>query len=79
MSNPVINTDGSSTLNVLSSEVLITTAFQDADPMGIIYHGNYFRFFETARHELLKKLVIATMIWLSQVMSGQSLMSVFVM
>ncbi len=56
MSDTVINTDGSSTLNVLSSEVLITTAFQDADPMGIIYHGNYFRFFETARHEMLKKI-----------------------
>ncbi|WP_155694783.1 acyl-CoA thioesterase [Aliivibrio fischeri] len=35
---------------------MITTAFQDADPMGVVYHGNYFRFFEKARHEMLEKI-----------------------
>lgn len=31
-------------LHPLSAEVTIVTSFQDADPMGVIYHGNYFRF-----------------------------------
>ena len=31
---------------LLTAELTLTTAFQDADPMGVIYHGNYFRFFE---------------------------------
>ncbi len=59
MSSSVVNTeDKSDTLEIkaLSAEVLITTAFQDADPMGVVYHGNYFRFFEKARHEMLEKI-----------------------
>ncbi|WP_299019843.1 thioesterase family protein [uncultured Photobacterium sp.] len=40
----------------LSSEVTILTSFQDADPMGVVYHGNYFRFFEEARRVLMGKL-----------------------
>lgn len=40
----------------LHAEVLVTTTFQDADPMGVVYHGNYFRFFEAARHALLDKI-----------------------
>ncbi len=40
----------------LQAEVVLTTSFQDADPMGVIYHGNYFRFFEAARHALLEKI-----------------------
>ncbi|MDD9195690.1 acyl-CoA thioesterase [Aliivibrio sp. S3MY1] len=59
MSNSVVNIeDKSDTLEIkaLSTEVLITTAFQDADPMGVVYHGNYFRFFEKARHEMLEKI-----------------------
>lgn len=32
------------------------TTFQDADPMGVVYHGNYFRFFEAARHALLDQI-----------------------
>ncbi|CED70912.1 putative thioesterase [Aliivibrio wodanis] len=54
MSNSVVNAEGNT--HVLSAEVLITTAFQDADPMGVVYHGNYFRFFEKARHEMLEKI-----------------------
>ena len=54
MSNSVVNAEEN--IRVLSAEVLITTAFQDADPMGVVYHGNYFRFFEKARHEMLEKL-----------------------
>ena len=40
----------------LKVEVTLVTSFQDADPMGIIYHGNYFRFFEAARHALLEQI-----------------------
>ncbi len=35
----------SDVLHPLESEVTLVTSFQDADPMGVIYHGNYFRFF----------------------------------
>ncbi len=40
----------------LETEVTLTTSFQDADPMGVIYHGNYFRYFEEARRVLLDKI-----------------------
>ncbi len=40
----------------LTAEVTLTTSFQDADPMGVIYHGNYFRFFEEARYVLMQKI-----------------------
>ncbi|WP_305375005.1 acyl-CoA thioesterase [Photobacterium leiognathi] len=40
----------------ISAEISLTTSFQDADPMGVIYHGNYFRYFEEARHQLMNKL-----------------------
>ncbi|CAM2926560.1 acyl-CoA thioesterase [Vibrio rarus] len=40
----------------LESEVTLVTSFQDADPMGVIYHGNYFRFFEEARRVLMDKI-----------------------
>ena len=40
----------------LEDEVIIKTAFQDADPMGVIFHGNYFRFFQAARDQVMDKL-----------------------
>ncbi|OEE88811.1 4-hydroxybenzoyl-CoA thioesterase [Enterovibrio norvegicus FF-162] len=40
----------------LRAEATIVTSFQDADPMGVIYHGNYFRFFEEARRLLMEKI-----------------------
>jgi Fe-S oxidoreductase len=40
----------------LTAEITLTTSFQDADPMGVIYHGNYFRFFEEARRVLMLKV-----------------------
>lgn len=42
--------------NALTSSVLMTPSFQDADPMGVVYHGNYFRFFEEARRVMLDKI-----------------------
>ncbi|GAB3517274.1 acyl-CoA thioesterase [Photobacterium alginatilyticum] len=41
---------------VLDAEITLVTSFNDADPMGIVYHGNYFRFFEEARRVLMDKL-----------------------
>lgn len=40
----------------LESEVTLVTSFQDADPMGVIYHGNYFRYFEEARRVMMDKI-----------------------
>ncbi|MDD1782926.1 acyl-CoA thioesterase [Enterovibrio sp. ZSDZ35] len=40
----------------LRAEAKLVTAFQDADPMGVVYHGNYFRYFEEARRLLMEKI-----------------------
>ena len=40
----------------LSAELTLITSFQDADPMGVIYHGNYFRYFEEVRRLLMEKM-----------------------
>ena len=40
----------------LRSTVNVTIPFQDADPTGFAWHGNYFRYYDTARVALLKKL-----------------------
>ena len=40
----------------LEASVTITVPFHDADPAGIVWHGNYFRYFELARCELLDRL-----------------------
>jgi len=37
-------------------EVDIKVPFEDGDPMGVTWHGNYFRYFERARCELLDKI-----------------------
>lgn len=37
-----------------SAEVLITVPFHDLDPAGIVWHGNYARYFEVARCALLE-------------------------
>jgi len=40
----------------LSAEVRIKVPFQDVDAMRIVWHGNYFRYFEEARAALLDKI-----------------------
>jgi acyl-CoA thioester hydrolase len=35
--------------------VEITVPFHDVDPMGVVWHGNYFRYLEVAREALLKQ------------------------
>ncbi|MCC8378460.1 MULTISPECIES: acyl-CoA thioesterase [Xenorhabdus] len=39
-----------------SSEVKLTVPFHDTDPMGVVWHGNYFRYFEIAREALMEQL-----------------------
>lgn len=38
-----------------SVEVEISIPFHDVDAMGVVWHGNYFRYFEIAREALLRK------------------------
>ena len=40
----------------LTATVEIEIPFQDGDPMGVTWHGNYFRYLEEARCALLKEL-----------------------
>lgn len=40
----------------LAATVEIRVPFQDADPAGVVWHGNYFRYFDTARCALLEKI-----------------------
>ena len=42
------------TVKTLTSEVEILIPFQDADPAGVVWHGNYFRYFDAARCALLE-------------------------
>ncbi len=34
---------------ILTAEVELTVPFHDVDPAGLVWHGNYFRYFEVAR------------------------------
>ena len=40
----------------ISAQVTVRIPFQDADPAGVVWHGNYFRYFETARLALLEEI-----------------------
>lgn len=40
----------------ISARASIRIPFQDADPAGVVWHGNYFRYFETARLALLEEI-----------------------
>jgi acyl-CoA thioester hydrolase len=42
--------------NNLSAEIEFTVEFYDVDSMDIVYHGNYFKYFEKARCALLNKI-----------------------
>ena len=41
---------------LLSAQVVIDVPFHDCDPMQVVWHGNYARYFEVARCELLRKI-----------------------
>ncbi|NUF48708.1 acyl-CoA thioesterase [Gilliamella sp. ESL0250] len=38
-----------------SSTIEYTTSFHDTDAMGVVWHGNYLKFFEKAREALFQK------------------------
>jgi len=40
----------------ISAQATVRIPFQDADPAGVVWHGNYFRYFETARLALLEEI-----------------------
>ena len=40
----------------LEATVRVLIPFQDGDPMGVTWHGNYFRYMESARSALLDKI-----------------------
>lgn len=41
---------------LLSAQVIIEVPFHDCDPMQVVWHGNYARYLEVARCELLRKI-----------------------
>lgn len=41
---------------MIAADVMIKAQFYDLDPMEIVWHGNYVRFFEQARCELLDRI-----------------------
>jgi acyl-CoA thioester hydrolase len=41
---------------LLQASVDVEVPFQDLDPMQVVWHGNYFRYFEQARAALLRKI-----------------------
>jgi len=45
-----------SSKSLLSAEVVIEVPFHDCDPMQVVWHGNYARYLEVARCELLRKI-----------------------
>lgn len=51
MTHSLLKTDPRFTI-----EIEITVPFYDADAMGIVWHGNYYRYLEVAREALLKQL-----------------------
>ncbi len=38
-----------------SIEIIQKVPFHDLDPMHVVWHGNYFKYFDTARFELFKE------------------------
>lgn len=41
---------------MIAAETLIVAQFYDLDPMQVVWHGNYLRYFEQARCNLLDKI-----------------------
>jgi acyl-CoA thioester hydrolase len=44
------------TTAALEAEIEVDVPFHDCDPMGVAWHGNYFRYLESARSALLTKI-----------------------
>ena len=39
-----------------TTRIVHNIPFHDIDPMGVVWHGNYFRYFESAREALLNQI-----------------------
>lgn len=48
-----------SSSNILSHETEVTVRFNEADPLGIVWHGHYLRYFEDGREAFGKKYGIS--------------------
>ena len=48
----------------LSTEIEISPAFHDLDPMNIVWHGHYIKYLELARCALLARLLMSS--WMSR-------------
>ncbi len=42
-------------MSELVAEIEMSPAFHDCDPMNVVWHGNYFKYLEIARCELLRR------------------------
>ncbi|HAH31185.1 MAG TPA: 4-hydroxybenzoyl-CoA thioesterase [Elusimicrobia bacterium] len=43
-------------INDLSAEIEAQVPFCDLDPLGVVWHGNYYKYFELARTELMRSI-----------------------
>lgn len=50
-----MNDDAKRRDDALTIEVELEPAFHDCDPMCVVWHGNYFKYFEIARCALLRR------------------------
>jgi acyl-CoA thioester hydrolase len=50
-----MNSDSREQDQALSLEIGLEPAFHDCDPMGVVWHGHYFKYFEIARCALLRR------------------------
>ena len=41
---------------LFKTEMKLTVQFYDLDPMNVVWHGNYLKYLESARCDLLKKI-----------------------
>jgi len=43
-------------MSILEAKVELTVAYHDCDPAGVVWHGNYLKYFDAARCALLDKI-----------------------
>lgn len=47
---------GPGAMKELSAEIEAQVPFCDLDPLGVVWHGNYYKYFELARTELMRSI-----------------------
>lgn len=48
--------ESSSPESYASKEITLRVPFYDADPIGIVWHGNFYKYFEKARNALMRSI-----------------------